>query len=311
MELARQADYPAIFPIIDAELMLADFIAYVDASRQTIATYAKGVRSFLGYVEANGIASPVREHVLAWRDSLSASCKANTVKVYLAGLKRFFSWTAMRGLWADICAGIKGVKTDKGFKRDCLTSSQARDLLDAIDRTSIQGKRDYAMLALMVTTGLRDVEVSRACIEDIRQAGDGMVLFIQGKGRTEKAEYVKLAPQVEKAIREWLAARGRASGKDPLFCSISNFRAGNALTTRSISRVAKERLRAIGIDSDRITAHSLRHTAATLNLVAGGTLEETKQLLRHASINTTLIYSHALERANNQSENRIAARIFE
>lgn len=309
MELARQ-DYPAIFPTMNAETMLADFTAYVDASQPTLECYAKGVRAFMGYIRDKGIIAPVREDVIAWRDSLRNICKATTIKTYLAGVRRFFSWTAMRGLWANICEGVKGVKIDKGFKKDCLTTSQIKELLASIDQGTIQGKRDYALLALMATTGLRDVEVSRALVSDIRNVGDCQVLFIQGKGRTEKAEYVKLSSPVEKAIRAWIAARGKTDKAAPLFCSISNHGSGGLLTTRSISRIVKEHLRAIGIDSDRITAHSLRHTAATLNLLAGGTLEETQQLLRHSSITTTMIYSHALERANNNSENRISDKIF-
>jgi Site-specific recombinase XerD len=82
------------------------------------------------------------------------------------------------------------------------------------------------------------------------------------------------------------------------------------MTTRSISRVAKESLIDVDLISDRLTAHSFRHTAATLNLLSGGTVEETQQLLDHANINTTLIYSHALERAKNNSEQRIAKAIF-
>lgn len=82
------------------------------------------------------------------------------------------------------------------------------------------------------------------------------------------------------------------------------------MTTRSISRIAKEHFIDVGLDSPRITAHSLRHTAATLNLLNGGSIEETQQLLGHKSITTTMIYSHALERANNNSENRIAGAIF-
>ena len=77
-----------------------------------------------------------------------------------------------------------------------------------------------------------------------------------------------------------------------------------------ISLIIKKRLKAAGYDSDRLTAHSLRHTAATLNLLNGASLEETQQLLRHTSINTTMIYVHALERAENNSEARIAAAIF-
>lgn len=309
MELASQ-NYPVVFPIMDAEVMLADFTAYVDASDRTIDCYAKGIRAFIAYVCNRGISAPAREDVLAWRDNLRLTCKATTIKTYLAGVRRFFSWTAMRGLWANICEGIKGVKIDKGFKKDCLTSSQVKELLTSVDTSTLQGKRDYAMLALMATTGLRDCEVARAAICDMRTVADCQVLFIQGKGKTEKSEYVKLSLPVERAIRIWLTARGKAHATEPLFCSISNHGNGNALTTRSISRVVKERLRGIWIDSDRITAHSLRHTAATLNLLAGGSLEETQQLLRHSSIVTTTIYTHALERANNNSENRISDKIF-
>ena len=82
------------------------------------------------------------------------------------------------------------------------------------------------------------------------------------------------------------------------------------MTTRSISRIVKQRLEGVGLTSDRLTAHSLRHTAATLNLLNGATIEETQQLLGHSNINTTLIYAHALERAANNSENRIAGAIF-
>ncbi len=69
-------------------------------------------------------------------------------------------------------------------------------------------------------------------------------------------------------------------------------------------------MRAAGLDSERLTAHSLRHTAATLNLLAGGSVQETQQLLRHSNIGTTMIYAHNLERAANNSEARIAAALF-
>lgn len=67
---------------------------------------------------------------------------------------------------------------------------------------------------------------------------------------------------------------------------------------------------AAGLRSSRLTGHSLRHTAATLNLLYGGSVEETMQLLGHSNVNTTLIYSHALERAANNSEERIAKAIL-
>jgi integrase/recombinase XerC len=82
------------------------------------------------------------------------------------------------------------------------------------------------------------------------------------------------------------------------------------LYTESISRIIKTHFRNVGMNSDRLTAHSLRHTAATLNLLNGGTLEETRQMMRHTSINTTMIYNHAIERAKNNSEKRTAFAIF-
>ena len=69
-------------------------------------------------------------------------------------------------------------------------------------------------------------------------------------------------------------------------------------------------MQTIGLDNERLTAHFLRHTAATLNLLNGGTLEETQHLLRHSSITTTQIYSHALTWADRKSESRIADAIL-
>jgi integrase/recombinase XerC len=162
----------------------------------------------------------------------------------------------------------------------------------------------------MVTAGLRTIEVARANIEDLRTVADFTALYIQGKGHEEKTDYIKVVEEVEDAIRDYLNARGEKDRKAPLFASIANRDAGERMTTRSVSRIAKERLIAVGLDSERLTAHSLRHTTATLNLLNGGTVEETQQLLRHTNINTTLIYSHALERAKNNSEARVAKAIF-
>ena len=166
------------------------------------------------------------------------------------------------------------------------------------------------MLSVWVTGGLREIPRERADIGDIRTAGDAVAVCYGGKGREKKADYVKLAEPVEEAVRAYLKARGGADPKAPLFSSIANRNSGERMTTRSVSRVAKERLIAVGLESDRLTGHSMRHTAATLNLLNGGTVEETRQLLGHTNINTTLIYSHALERAKNNSEERIAKAIF-
>ncbi len=294
---------------LDGELFNR-WTSFIDASPKTIYTYGKAIKQFLIYLQDNGIARPQREDIVAYRDYLKLGHKPTTVQSYLAAVKLFFQWTEREGYYPNVADRVKGAKLDTEHKKDYLTSKQVGKLLGGIDRTTLKGKRDYAMLALMVTTGLRTISVINANVEDIRTAGDATALFYRGKGHEEKATYVKLAEPVEEAIRAYLTARGKTDGKEPLFSSVANRNSGGRMTTRSISRVAKESLIGVDLISDRLTAHSLRHTAATLNLLNGGTVEETQQLLDHANINTTLIYSHALERAKNNSEKRIAKAIF-
>lgn len=284
--------------------------SFIDASPKTVETYSKNIKRFLAYLMENGITQPQREDVIAYRDYLKLKHKPTTVQGYLAAVKLFFQWTQQEGIYPDVSQRVKGAKLDTEHKKDYLTTKQVAKLLSSIDRSTLKGMRDYAMLSVMVTTGLREISIVRADVGDIRAAGDATALYYQGKGHEEKADYVKLAEPVEEAIRAYLKARGETDPKAPLFSSIANRNTGERMTTRSVSRVAKDRLIAVGLESDRLTGHSLRHTAATLNLLNGGTVEETQQLLGHANINTTLIYSHALERAKNNSEERIAKAIF-
>lgn len=81
------------------------------------------------------------------------------------------------------------------------------------------------------------------------------------------------------------------------------------MTTRSVSKTAKEAMKAAGYDSERLTAHSTRHTAVTLALLNGESLEKVKQFARHANMNTTLIYAHELEQDKNDCSDVIAAAI--
>lgn len=286
------------------------WVSFVDASPRTVETYRKNMKQFFLYLRMHGIMQPTREDIISYRDYLKAEHKPTTVQGYMAAVKLFFQWTAQEGIYPNVAERVKGAKIDTGHKKDYLTSKQAGTMLGAIDRSSLKGKRDYAILSLMVTTGLRTISIVRADIGDIRVAGDSMVLYYQGKGHEEKADYVKLAYPVEEAIRDYLRARGSAKEDEPLFASDANRNSGERMTTRSISRIAKTHMIDVGFNSDRLTAHSLRHTAATLNLLNGGTVEETQQLLGHSNINTTYIYVHALERASNNSESRIAGAIF-
>jgi integrase/recombinase XerC/integrase/recombinase XerD len=152
---------------------------------------------------------------------------------------------------------------------------------------------------------LRTVEVIRANIGDIRQQGGEALLWIQGKGQDSKDQFVVLTNGTSAPIYEYLRARGTTGKGEALFASISDRNGGDRLATRSIRRIVKERLRAIGIDSERLTAHSLRHTCITISLEAGATIQEAQALARHANINTTLIYAHNIDRLKNAPERLI------
>ena len=296
------------------EELYGRFIAYLDAKPKTIQTYTGALRQLMRYFALHGVTRPRREDILAFRDELRNGHKPTTVQSYITAARLFFQWLDQEGIYPNVAGRIKGAKLDKEHKKDYLTSGQVRAVLDGIDRKSSHGMRDYAILAVMVTGGLRTAEVAQANIEDFRsENGSGnndAALFIQGKGRDERTEYVRLDPRVERALQAYLETRSTAKQTDPLFVSTSNNSAGARLTTRSISGIVKERLRDAGFDSDRLTAHSLRHTAVTLSLLAGKRLEEVQQFARHASVTTTQIYNHALDRAKNSCSEAIAEGIF-
>ena len=287
------------------------FINYLDASPKTVETYKKALRQFFNYIGVHGIRKPQREDVLAFRDDLKASgLKPTTVQNYITATRIFFKWTEQEGLYPNIAEHVKGAKLDKNHKKDYLTSRQAKEVLAGVQTDSEEGLRNYAILSLMVTGGLRTIEVSRADVGDLRTVGENTVLFVQGKGREEKTEYIKISAPVEKAIRTYLKARENVEEGQPLFTSTSNNSRGKRITTRTVSAIVKNALKNAGYDSARLTAHSLRHTAITLALLAGREITEVQQFARHANLNTTMIYNHALDQAKNGCSDAITNAIF-
>lgn len=287
------------------------FINYLDASPKTVETYKKALRQFFNYLALNGIRQPQREDVIAFRDDLKASgLKPTTVQNYITATRIFFKWTEQEGLYPNIAEHVKGAKLDKNHKKDYLTSSQAKEVLANIKTDTEEGLRNYAILSLMVTGGLRTIEVSRADVGDLRTVGENTVLFVQGKGREEKTEYIKISATVEKAIRTYLKARENVEEGQPLFTSTSNNSRGKRISTRTVSGIVKTALKNAGYDSARLTAHSLRHTAITLALLAGREITEVQQFARHANLNTTMIYNHALDQAKNGCSDAISNAIF-
>ncbi len=286
------------------------FIAEQQTSDKTIATYKRALRQFFYFLQANNITQPSRVDLLAYRAELIAKHKPTTVQSYITAVRLFFTWTVQAGIYPNIADRLKSVKISKEHKKDYLTSQQLKAVLAGIDRSTTAGKRDHAMLAVMATTGVRTIELLRANVGDIRTAGDSVVLYVQGKGKTDKADYVKLSAPIEQLIRVYMATRNSNKAGDPLFQSISTNSVGSRLTTRSIRRIVKRHFVAAGYDSDRLTAHSLRHSAVTRSLLAGVELAEVQKFARHANINTTMIYNHAIDKANNKCAGVLTENIF-
>lgn len=291
--------------------VLNRFYAYLDVSNVTIRSYHSGIKQFMKYITAENITQPNRENVLMFKKTLIANgAKANTVAMYLSAIRRFFAWCESEGLYPNITSGIKSPRIDKTHKRDAFSSSQLKNILQGMSRETLEGRRNFAMFLLMACCGLRTCEVVRADVGDVQQLEDAPVLWLRGKGRDDKAEFVKLSEPVMKAITEYLSARGQVSESEPLFSSCSRRNKGGRLTTRTVSSVAKTAMVQAGYNSKRLTAHSLRHSAATLAIRAGMPLQEVSEFLRHSDISITMVYVHALARIDSQCENAVCSAIF-
>lgn len=307
----NDSTHQLIFQQSKLENLFKQFIIFIDATPNTVRTYRGSLKQWFLYLRQNQIIQPTAETVRQYRDHLQdAGKKATTIKNYIIAVKRFFAWTEETGLYPNVAKHIKSGHISKNFKKDYLTGSQARQILNGIDRSTVKGKRDYAMLVTMLTMGLRTIEVARTNIEDIRTKGNTTVLYVQGKGRDEKDDLIRMPQHVESAIRDYLSVRRIDSQSEPLFPSLSNHNANGRMTTRSIRRIVKTAFISAGYDSPRLTAHSTRHTAATLSLLNGATLQQAQELLRHRNIGTTEIYAHNIDATTNPAANDVEEAIF-
>ena len=291
------------------------FASIVRPIRADIITY----RDYLS-AEHDAIQLDAAEGWIYRRDKngnkIKVKCKPNTVAQYLRSVCQFFRWTAAAGLYPNIAENVHAPKIRHDtHKKDSLTAADVltieksiqaaadekareaaqakKDTAGRITRATEQGKRDLAMFVLAVNAGLRTIEISRANIKDIELRNGRAVLYIWGKGHTEADARKPLAPQVYATIKDYLEARtDRPTANSPLFVSTGNRSGGQRITETTISRILKRAMQAAGYDSERITAHTLRHTAGTNVQEITGNLYITQKYMRHANPATTEIYLH-------------------
>jgi integrase/recombinase XerD len=171
-----------------------------------------------------------------------------------------------------------------------LTEPEVDALLDACDQTTWTGRRDHAMFALTIQTGLRISELAGLSREDITLTAGANVHTV-GKGRKERR--TPLVPTTKAVLKAWLGERPGAPG-DPLFPTTTGKRLSrDAIERRLAHRVALGSTSCPSLKAKHVTMHTLRHTAAMRLLLAGNDVTVIALWLGHEQISTTNIYLHA------------------
>jgi integrase/recombinase XerD len=274
--------------------LVDSFIQAQDVKPSSRSLYRRTLKQYLNWVENKGyqLSAITRVELLEYKEGLLASQMSSlTVGSYITSVRRFYEWTEANKYYPNVAKGIKTPKRKQQFRKQPLLPSQATALLSYYQGRAL---RDYAIVSLLLRTGLRTIEAIRANVSDITFKGSQRVLLVQGKGRDERDNFVVLTDKTYQPIAEYLASREAYSVNEPLFTSTSNNSKGDRLSTRTVSHIAKEGLKAIGLDERSFTAHSLRHTTAVNILRAGGSLETAQFTLRHSNPATTQIYTATL-----------------
>jgi site-specific recombinase XerD len=240
--------------------------------------------------------NPNRMDLKVYRNALSESSSVATVNFQLSALRQYYTYLHTTGAMSkNISLGLKNIKYDHKISRSILTEEEVIKLLLSIPRKTIIEKRDFAIIYLMVTTGLRRIEIQRLTRKDF-DLYTGM-LKVRRKGRIDKIEFGIGKFAIDCIIEymnteEYYIEHYRTSVA--LFQNHSHNFKRRGLTDRSITRIIKGRLKAVGFNDHTYTAHSLRHTAASLALQNGSQIHEISMMLGHSNLKTTSVYLEAL-----------------
>lgn len=277
------------------EDLIATFISTQDVKESSRQLYTRTLTQFFKWVEDTGrmLKDLERKDVLTYKDELMAQGLSSlTVGSYIVSVRKLYEWAEAEGLYRNIAKGVKTPKRVQAFKKQHLTDNKSHELLEYFQGISL---RDYAIVNLILRTGLRTIEVVRADVGDITFRGERRILKIWGKGHSEKDDFVVLSDKAYLPIANYLATRKGAKAGEPLFTSCSHQNKGERLTTRTISGLCKNGLKAIGMDGREFTAHSLRHTTAVAILKHGGSITDVQEVLRHTSPATSQIYTESVK----------------
>ncbi|MDX9866724.1 MAG: site-specific tyrosine recombinase [Kiritimatiellia bacterium] len=259
----------------------------------TRAAYARDLGAFGAFLESRGITAAgavTREQVLAFLDAqtrlgLSPATRGRR----LVAVKGFFAFLRAEGLAAsEVTEGMSGPA--KGLRLPhTLSEAEVVRLVESVQGTSAHGLRDRAMLELFYACGLRVSEAVSLRVEDLRF--DESVVWCVGKGDKQRA--VPLGGSARQALERYLEdsrprfARSAAAGERHLFLT----RRGAPFTRQGVFDMLVKRARAAGV-GERFSPHVLRHCFASHLLAHGAPLRAIQEMLGHADIATTQIYTH-------------------
>ncbi len=249
------------------------------------------------------IISVTARQVLRYKEYLvSKELKTATINNKLSILNSLFHHLSVIGLISNNPFSSHNVKRFRDMRVSStqdLDLSEVQRLLEAIDKTTVKGIRDYALIALLFTTGLRRHEVIKVQWSDFRQDETDVWLRVVGKGGLT-AEVLVL-PWVLLAILDYQKINSDIKSAY-VFASISyNHKIGKAMTADAVLKIVKYYAQVAGISmieiekiqvGKKITPHSLRHTFVTQMAESGAPLHYVQKAARHASLNTTQRYIH-------------------
>jgi site-specific recombinase XerD len=256
------------------------------------------LKAFTAWLRTQNPERISRDTILAYKRYLrDEKYTAHSQADLLSAVRTFCNWLEATRRYFNVAKGIRGARRGHKPARDVLTAGQAWMLLNSIDRSTLVGARDHALICMLLYGGCRSIEIARADVEDIRNQGDAVVCWIFGKNRASKDEFIVLKPSVLRPIQEYLTMRPNLKGTDALFGATSDSCRHQRMSTRSIRRIVKKRLRAVALNSPRLSCHSMRGSAITFALLGGASLQEVQSYARHADIKTTVGYSANIMRS--------------
>jgi len=269
-----------------------DFIDSLKRRETTKETYRKALREFSKWL---GDASPVgltSKDIERYKDfMISKNLSATSMSAYLTAVRRLYEHLLASGkVFENPAKKIKGSARPKRHLTEPLTRLDVHKLFSAINSASDIGIRDSAMLSLMARSGLSEIEIVRADLGDVKRRGGRTVIYVQGKNKDEKDEYVLLEPEAVETLDKYLSKRGDSEQGEPLFWGIGNRAKKHRVSTRGIRARVSHYFELSGIKRKGITPYSLRHTAAILAIEGGASVSEVKEMLRLKTTASALVY---------------------